>query len=625
MTWANPSAFWFLLLIPMVILLYFLKLQRERVIVSSTLLWARALQDRRVNSPFQRLRKSLLLLLQILVILILVGALAEPRYESQLFYGRTHLLLLDTSASMGTVENGRTRLELAQDAAREYVQAIPDGESAVLIRFAVRARAVTPVTQELGLVEDAIRDQRVSGAATRLDEAMELALSIARNLPDARAVIFSDGAVPPWGTGEVALPIDYRPVGTPQPNAGVVALSTRLDLSGSGLPQVFVEVRNFGSEAVHGFVSIVQQETVMRAAEADIPPGERWNQSFEARGAGLIEVVWEADDADSLAADDRAWVNVEPQRELRVWRTGEPNFLLDAGLESIPLLRLTTVPVGEIEAELRRGSAPPDVIVWERAAPTQLPEVATGHLFVGAIPPGIWLEPPVVRSLPQVVSWDRTHPVNRFLNYNTFQIAESWVLPPAPNTTALVEIAGGALISSFRTATSRGITVAFDSLQSTWHTDLGYSLFLYNALMFLAESDLQREATVRSEELLSVRAPASTTPFRIRAPDGTRVERSGDAQGWLRYTETEILGPYEVAWEERGEDGAVVESSRVIPVNLLVPQESDITPRPSLAISGRAVEGAQVRSTTRVADLWPWLIALALLCLLGEWYYFHRR
>src|SRR5882757_1384892 len=64
-----------------IIALYFLKLRRRPVQVPSTLLWRRSLEDLHVNSLFQRLRKNLLLFLQLLAVLLAMFALTCPRIK----------------------------------------------------------------------------------------------------------------------------------------------------------------------------------------------------------------------------------------------------------------------------------------------------------------------------------------------------------------------------------------------------------------------------------------------------------------------------------------------------------------------------------------------------------------
>ncbi len=83
MNFFNPFALLFLGFIPLIILLYLLKLRRRPVTVPSIMLWQRAVRDMEANAPFQRLRKNLLLLLQILIVLLLALVLARPFFKSE--------------------------------------------------------------------------------------------------------------------------------------------------------------------------------------------------------------------------------------------------------------------------------------------------------------------------------------------------------------------------------------------------------------------------------------------------------------------------------------------------------------------------------------------------------------
>src|SRR6188474_2728655 len=112
--------------VPSLLVLYFLKLRRREMSVPSTLLWRKAIQDLQVNAPFQKLRRNLLLLLQMLLLLLLVLALARPVANYYRGAGKTTVLLIDRSASMSAhdIKGGKTRLVEAKRRANELIDSM---------------------------------------------------------------------------------------------------------------------------------------------------------------------------------------------------------------------------------------------------------------------------------------------------------------------------------------------------------------------------------------------------------------------------------------------------------------------------------------------------------------------
>src|SRR3954452_5016314 len=111
-----------ILSIPALLVLYFLKLRRREMLVSSTLLWRKAIQDLQVNAPFQKLRQNVLLLLQLLLLLLLTLALSRPVANVTPTAGKMTVIIIDRSASMAATDiNGKSRLEEAKRRAQDLV------------------------------------------------------------------------------------------------------------------------------------------------------------------------------------------------------------------------------------------------------------------------------------------------------------------------------------------------------------------------------------------------------------------------------------------------------------------------------------------------------------------------
>src|SRR5579862_8657747 len=132
------SLLWLPPIFGVIILMYILKLRRKDVIVSSTYLWRQVIRDVQANAPFQKLRKNLLLLLQLIIAALVILALARPLWHSYGVGGRNIVLIVDTSASMRATDVAPTRLDAAKQQAYELVNGMKPGDLMMVLSASSR-------------------------------------------------------------------------------------------------------------------------------------------------------------------------------------------------------------------------------------------------------------------------------------------------------------------------------------------------------------------------------------------------------------------------------------------------------------------------------------------------------
>lgn len=267
--------------IPTLLILYFLKLRRRTIDVSSTLLWKKAVQDLQANAPFQRLRKNILLLLQLLALAAALFALAQPQFRDQGQIGVKRVILIDRSASMQATDGtgGKSRLDEAKERAINLVDGMREAsvfrpgksDEAMVISFDTSAAVAQNFTTDKAALKRAIESIQPSDAPSELGEAMRLARA---NLPrrilndpttgermevegltagSFETHLFTDGRLPDASEvitqqaddGSGRHPVSYERVGTLDAvNVGITGFSAERDYDTPRNLSVFVGVQN---------------------------------------------------------------------------------------------------------------------------------------------------------------------------------------------------------------------------------------------------------------------------------------------------------------------------------------------------------------------------------------------
>ena len=222
-----PLALAGLLFVPLVVAFYLLKLRRDQAVVPSTLLWQRLVADVEANAPWQKLRRSLLLLVQLLLVVILALLAARPFVERPAGLARDLVVVVDTSASMQAVDVTPSRLDAAKQAAIDALRDLPSGGKVSVIAAGRTARVVANGTADLARVKQAILGIEATNAVGDLGDALRLASALAARSGDAEILVATDAALAVPPSGSLDAPLRVLQVGRDAKNQAIVALAVR--------------------------------------------------------------------------------------------------------------------------------------------------------------------------------------------------------------------------------------------------------------------------------------------------------------------------------------------------------------------------------------------------------------
>ncbi|HEX4148923.1 MAG TPA: BatA and WFA domain-containing protein, partial [Pirellulales bacterium] len=166
---------------PALVALYFLKLRRQPLQVPSTYLWRKSIEDLHVNSLLQKLRQSLLLWLQLLLLALLILALLRPNWTGRQLSGGRYIFLVDNSASMGATDVAPNRLAEAKRRVELLIDEMNSGDVAMIVSFADGAQVAQAFTSNRQDLRRALAAIPQTDHATSLEEALRVAGGLANS------------------------------------------------------------------------------------------------------------------------------------------------------------------------------------------------------------------------------------------------------------------------------------------------------------------------------------------------------------------------------------------------------------------------------------------------------------
>jgi hypothetical protein len=599
MTFLLPLAGLALLALPAIVLLYFLKVRRPEVRVSTLMLWRPFVADRQANAPWQRLRPSLLLLLQLLAALLIALGLMRPGVIGAAGVDSTTVVMIDASPSMEATDVSPSRFGAAVDRARSLAGQLAPGQQMAVILLGDHAQLLAAPTGDAALIRSALDRAHPAGTAGDFGEGVSLANSILTGRAGGSIILLSDGhSRPPTSPPRVVAPLTYVSIGTTGENAAIETISR----SAGG--SVFLRLANYGRSARD---LKVEMRTDGRLADV-LPVKLEGNTTTDLTWTRLpattqvLEAKLTPDDA--LALDDTAWLVVAKPPAHTVLLVTSGNGFMERALKLRPGLNVTTVKPGDY----RPGRY--DLYVFDGFVPPgKLPEPALlidPAAGLGPLPLGGQIDPGAVSPT------DVRDPLLAGVSLKDVHVQSAGSVKATAGWRTVISAATDPLLL-VKEGDPRGALLTFDLHHSDLPLRAAFPILVQNLLGYLLPGGFENQVFAPGQPVTLIAEPDARWA-EVTGPDGHTTRLSPPFPPFLA---TDLPGVYTVR-QQLPKD---VRLSRFV-VQIQDPSISRIVPgaAPLVQESDRP-RGVLSRGTL---EIWPLLIAAGLGVFVIEWFVYLR-
>jgi hypothetical protein len=665
MSFAAPIAFALAALAAPIVVFYILKVRLRRVPVSTNLFWKQIYDEKPPRSIWQYLRHLLSLLLQLLMVVLLVSAVADPYFPWQLLQARRIVVVIDNSASMRADDVEPTRLEAAIESAESLVEGLRFRDELAIVLAGPRPEVVVGMSGHIPTLKRALQAITPSDNPTLLSTAIELGKQLIGDHPQGQVVVFTDGCdvgqaaslpeddklkAEAGSIGHDSPVIEYRYFGSEAANVGITQFQVRRSLVDPLGYEILVGVRNAGASAVKCRVELELEGLPVDVLPLTLKPEETWSRSLEKtslEGGRLSARLTQIEPAEAaapnssdastpqvlngLATDDTGWAVLPPRAMQQVLIVTPGNLFLQKVFEANPLVNV------EVRQDFPEQWPTNGIIVLHQNIPPTLP---AGDVFIvdpvgscDAWQLGKPLENPIITEQ------DKESPLMTHVRLDNVVMPEAKQLQfTAPPHVLAGALAGDIVYAEVKRPAGKCLvlTVNLDRGDLAFRT--AFPIMATNALSWFAgqSGELREslstgsitrfalgETEAPADAALVLRSPAGReTPVARR---GTAVDSRLDRPVGAPATASTPLGPFDECgiWTVHRagslpDDTAFAE----LAVNLANAAESDLRP-PADRLDPQRNESVLAGWLAR--PLWFYLLAAACVLTVTEWFLYQRR
>jgi Ca-activated chloride channel homolog len=598
---ANALGLLGLLGLPVVLALHLLRERSKQFTVSSLSLWSFLDLEVRGSQP-RRIPISWLLVLDLLIVLLLALAWAQPKFNivAPVQGARQVIILLDVSTSMRAQDTLPDRISQAKLKAAALLGSLGPRDKATVVTFSNQAIWLGD-TREQGLQElvASINALQVGAAGYEaFNSALALAAAAAdRDLP-IELHILTDGAFPEPELAAFSGMVHWHLFGSGASNQAVVEISA--DRTSDQSTQVFARLANFGDQPASRIISLVVDGELVDSSTLYLGPDSTRSQVWQVTGKPKLITV-QLTGSDRLQEDDSASIGVHVTDRVSVGLITDEPYPLEQAILASPGVDLRVMTPQQYLPGL-----PFDIVFFRGMVPEVWP---VGTVVLIEPPPGLFVTTLQEVTAPATSNGD---PLLSDIDFDGVRWSQAWELTELPEGFVPLLQAGERplLVRGFR-----GPSDIFLFLADLHHGNLtrhpAFPVLVAAWIQSAAESRLPTSLTLG--ETLPLPDQAKYPSARLTTPQGKELNLAGaDPDGRVEFSEPGVY--FLDLLDTTGSQEQIA-----FGVNAGTWIESDIRQKDWAPGQGSGSETTQTSvRAQREVNLMPWLLGAAMLVLILE-------
>lgn len=323
MGFTNLWPLFLLLTIPPVIMLYILKRKYKEEVISSSLLWREVYKNTRANTPWEKFKNNIMLLLQIIIILSTILALMSPFMSIGGKSYKNVIMVIDNTASMNTIyDDSNSRLEQGKTLAKEYLNSTKDGTNTYIISYDGTSNLLLNGDFNKSNAASIIDKISASYSSGDISDVVSFVKAIGDGIGEEyEALIFTDKQV---AISDINGRIVY--LGNSGLNASVDNVSHKFV---DDKVKVIANVTNNGDSLYEGDFSLYNGEELVAVEEVTLQVGESKTLSFQLDSLNSDYLKGELSRKDILMEDNTYYHVVNENKVKKILLVTDENVFLE--------------------------------------------------------------------------------------------------------------------------------------------------------------------------------------------------------------------------------------------------------------------------------------------------------